>query len=102
MGKVQRLSGQALSPDGLMLNSPRSPLIPAQAGIQHFWLWVPAFAGTNGVVLSKARLRRHSASGWFSGRALSNAGSLRQAVSAATIFGNASSGTLSRRALNTC
>jgi hypothetical protein len=33
----------------------QSPFIPAQAGIQNMqgrkmWLWVPAFAGTNGVV----------------------------------------------------
>ena len=37
--------------------------------------------------------RRHSASGWFSGRALSKAGSFSSAASAATSFGNASSGT---------
>jgi hypothetical protein len=24
------------------------PLIPAKAGIQRTWLWVPAFAGTSG------------------------------------------------------
>ena len=27
---------------------PHSPLIPAKAGIQNAWLWVPAFAGTSG------------------------------------------------------
>ena len=26
----------------------KSPFIPAQAGIQSAWLWVSAFAGTNG------------------------------------------------------
>ncbi len=38
---------------------------------------------------SRPAARRHSASGWFSGRALSNAGSFRQAASTATIFGKA-------------
>jgi hypothetical protein len=28
--------------------SPRSPLIPAKAGIQKCLAWVPAFAGTSG------------------------------------------------------
>ena len=42
---------------------------------------------------------RHSASGWFSGRAWSKAASLAQAASTATILGNRSSGTFSRRAL---
>ena len=41
----------------------------------------------------------YSASGWFSGRARSKAGSSRQAASMATILGNLSSGTFSRRAL---
>src|ERR1043166_9428271 len=27
-----------------------SPLIPAKAGIQGSWLWVPAFAGTSGLI----------------------------------------------------
>ena len=38
---------------------------------------------------SRPVARRHSASGWFSGRALSKAGSFRQAASTATIFGKA-------------
>src|SRR3954452_21577608 len=50
----------------------------------------------------EVRRRPHSASGWFSGRALSKAGSLAQAASTATTLGKASSGTLSRRALATC
>src|SRR5215470_8228118 len=44
----------------------------------------------------------YSASGWFSGRALSNAGNFAHAASTARIFGNWSSGTLKRRALATC
>lgn len=48
---------------------------------------------------SRPARSRHSASGWFSGRALSKAGNFRQAASTATIFGNLSSGTFSRRAL---
>jgi hypothetical protein len=28
---------------------PTEPFIPAQAGIQFFLIWVPAFAGTNGI-----------------------------------------------------
>ena len=46
--------------------------------------------------------RRYSASGWFSGRALSKAGSFRQAASTAEIFGYFAMSTLKRRALNTC
>ena len=53
-------------------------------------------------VSSRPARSRHSASGCFSGRALSKAASFRQAASAATIFGNLSSGTFSRRALYTC
>jgi hypothetical protein len=45
---------------------------------------------------------RHSASGWFSGRARSKAGSARQARSMPTILGNRSSGTFKRLALLTC
>src|SRR4029079_5479033 len=43
----------------------------------------------------------YSASGWFSGLALANAGSSRQALSTATILGKRSRGTLKRRAVDT-
>ena len=43
----------------------------------------------------------YSASGWFSGRALSKAGSFRQAASTAAIFGYFAKSTLKRRALKT-
>src|SRR3954469_13723463 len=44
----------------------------------------------------------YSASGWFSGRARSNAGSLRQAASTAASLGYFVMSTLRRRALNIC
>ena len=56
-----------------------------------------------GPVVGECRRRAdHSASGWFSGRALSKAASFRHASFAARINGNASSGTLNRCALATC
>jgi hypothetical protein len=34
--------------DGWKASHFKTPFIPAEAGIQRLWLWVPAFAGTNG------------------------------------------------------
>jgi hypothetical protein len=34
-----------------------SPFIPASAGIQPCWNWVPAFAGTNGVNCARRAMR---------------------------------------------
>ena len=47
----------------------------------------------------KGEGKDYSASGWFSGRARSKAGSAKQAASTATILANFSSGTFNRRAL---
>ena len=44
---LKRLRVFAKEKRNVKLNQSLFPFIPAKAGIQRFWLWVPAFAGTN-------------------------------------------------------
>jgi hypothetical protein len=50
---LKRLSVFAKEKRNVKLNQSLFPFIPAKAGIQRFWLWVPAFAGTNGTSIQR-------------------------------------------------
>ena len=62
---------------------------------------VPRASDSTGVTTAILVIR-YSASGWFSGRALSKAASFWHAASAAASLGYFAMSTLKRRALNTC
>ena len=50
---LKRLRVFAKEKRNVKLNQSLFPFIPAKAGIQRFWLWVPAFAGTNGTSIQR-------------------------------------------------
>src|ERR1019366_196651 len=64
---IDRRSWRANGALALRWTIDRFALIPAKAGIQNVWLWVPAFAGTNGSEINTAETARPACPGCVPG-----------------------------------
>ena len=101
--RISKMFSRPASPRidiAMVQNDRRAPVIQKTTRPRLVFVTMAFFLGR--LSASAAARADHSASGWFSGRALSKAASFRHASFAARINGNASSGTLNRCALATC